>query len=47
MLDVFFMLNSFHKRNYDQNAKIEKDKILLTLRQFYLEKNMIYTVSLG
>ena len=47
MLDIFLMFNSFHKRTYDQNAKIEKDKILLTLRQFYLEKNIIYTVSLG
>ena len=47
MLDVFFMLNSFHKRTYDQNRNIYKINNFLTLRQFYLERNMMYTVSLG
>ena len=47
MLDVFFLLNSFHKRTYDQNTKIYKIDNFLTLREFYLERNMMYTVSLG
>ena len=47
MLDVVFMLNSFHKRTYDQNTKMYKINNFLTLRQFYLERNMMYTASLG
>ena len=47
MLDVFVMLNSFHKRIYDQNTTIYKINNFLTFRQFYLERNMMFTVSLG
>ena len=44
MLDVFFIPNSFHKRTYDQNTQIYKINNFLTLRQFYLERNMMYSV---
>ena len=47
MLDVFFMLNSFHKRNYDQNTKISGKDKQLPPPQFYLKRNMMYTMSLG
>ena len=47
MLDVFLMLNSFYRRTYDENTNIYKINNFLTLGQFYLERNMMYTVSLG